>query len=190
MFSNDYIVLTSGIFWFVSMIVHHDSNLKYFLAVLGATNFASFLAQTFFNTDPTYLFITGLILSFYSFQSVPELRQNWKSNLSVLLFPITFGLIMNNAQYVLPILSFTVLWKLQKISVIDYLQTNKINFFYLALVVYQITVVLYNVILIVDTTYLSTINYIFSICQIFVIVFCLLFKKSERPMIAKLSLSP
>lgn len=190
MYTNNIFELSIGVLWFVHMILYHNSNLKYYFSVFASTQFIALLAQGFFNTDPTLILIVGYVLLVFSFYSRATLLKNLSKDGLIIASAFLIAAIFNYSKIVIPILTYMVLWKLQKIAVVDYLKNEKINPFFVMLVAFQILTLLYYVLILAAPEIQPILNIIFTICQGILLLLTILLRKNKKPLIAKLSLSP
>lgn len=187
---NEIILFILSILWIIPIFRQRGGQYFHFFIVLSYSAPLALLAVSVFNLNAAFILTIASYLLFMSIQPKKERTAKWFQNSMAALVPFGLGFFFSDYSISLLLLNFMILWKIQKISVICYLNTNSINLFYIVLIVHQVSLIIFYVINISGSEYAILFSYLTLIVDFLAVLFLSKYRENDSAILVKLSYSP
>jgi len=175
------LVYISSFLWILPVLRQYRENYFYFFLVLALADPVNIISVFVLNIFPNYFIhaIAGLLL-FYSISfKVEDLLHYWYANIIfIILFLIALFLI-ENLLFIILFLHFLILIKFIKIAIVKLHQTGELNWFFLVLILYEISVVTKVLIFISATETGNIYFYLTLVFQYLIAIFFAIFREGS-----------
>lgn len=177
------IVYASIFFWIFPIFRQYKGNYFLYFLILGLSDPIAMLCVAVLNVQPTLIHsIAGLFL-FYSIDTVRrEFRRLWLLNLITIVAFIIALLMLSNPLFLVLILHFLILLIFIKKLMLKLYQSGEFNWFYLALIFYEITVIL-KVIVFINGTEVGVLYFYLTLAFQFLIAIFFTIFREENPLL-------
>lgn len=185
------IAYISIFFWIFPAIRQYKRNYFHYFLFLALSDPINIFCVSFIGVTQGWVHSVAGLLLFYSVgYSNNEFRKYLIYNTVLILVFVCLLVVLANLRYPILATHTMILAKFLKIAFVHLHNTSKLNLFYLALIFYEITIVINFIDLITGTSVGITFFYIILAFQILLAIFFIIFRE-ENPMLNfKLKTSP
>ena len=185
------IVYVSIFFWILAAIRQYKGNYFYYFLILALSDPINIFCVSFIGVTQGWVHsVAGLLLVYSVGYNNNEFRKYLILNIIVILVFLSILIVLSNLRYLILATHMMILAKFLKIAFVQLHNNSKLNLFYLALIFYEITIVINFIDLITGVSIGITFFYIILAFQIILAIFFTIFRE-ENPMLNfKLRTSP
>lgn len=178
----------SIIVWIFPAIRQYKSNLFYYFFILAVTDPFNQLWFIFTKPSPNaYIYCISSLLLYYSIDLRNQRKSdNWVSKLTLILTFIAALLLTTNYHLITAVLHVIILFKFIKIITVKLYNENKLNLFYLTLILYELTIVLKMSLIIVITETGIVFFHLTLVFEMLIAVFFIIFREDDSKIIISL----
>lgn len=185
------ILYVSIFFWIFPAIRQYKGNYFHYFLILALSDPINIFCVSFIGVTQGWVHsVAGLLLVYSVGYNNNEFRKYLIHNTVLILVFISLLLVLPNLRYLILATHMMILAKFLKIAFVHLHNNSKLNLFYLALIFYEITIVINFIDLITGISVGITFFYIILAFQILLAIFFTIFRE-ENPMLNfKLRTSP
>jgi len=177
------IIYASIFFWLFPIFRQYKGNYFLYFLILGLSDPIAMLCVAVLNVQPTLIHSVAAIFLYYSIDTVKrEFRRLWLLNLIIVVTFVIALLMLSNPLFLVLILHFLILLIFIKKLMLKLYQSGEFNWFYLALIFYEITVILKVIVFISGTDVGILYFYLTLAFQFLVAIFFTIFRE-ESPLL-------
>ncbi len=177
------IIYASIFFWLFPIFRQYKGNYFLYFLILGLSDPIAMLCVAVLNVQPTLIHSVAAIFLYYSIDTVKrEFERLWLLNLIIVVTFVIALLMLSNPLFLVLILHFLILLIFIKKLMLKLYQSGEFNWFYLALIFYEITVILKVIVFISGTDVGILYFYITLVFQFLVAIFFTIFRE-ESPLL-------